>query len=80
MALGDSPNGYGALVVSVAPEAPAFIAGIEPGLTIVSVDGKLCKGGHKEVERMVEAARASKKGCASLVCHLKKSKDDDEHI
>jgi len=79
LGLEDSPAGYGAVVVSVTPDSPAHIAGLEPGLTIVSVDGTLCTGGTKEVLRMINAARA-KKAAATVVCHLKKSKDDDEHV
>jgi len=80
LTLEDSPAGFGGLVVTVAEHSPAHVAGLEPGLTIVSVGGTLCHGNHKECEKMIAAARASKAGCASLVCHLKKSKDEDEHI
>lgn len=77
--LEDSPSGYGALVGSVLPDSPAHVAGLEAGLTIASVGDKLCVGGHREVAKMVDA-ELKKKGVANLVCHLKKSKDDDDHV
>lgn len=75
--LQDSPNGYGALIVSVAPDSAAHVGGLEAGLTVISVDGKLCAGGAKDVTKMIDAAR-SKKSAASLVCHLPKGAKDDE--
>jgi membrane-associated protease RseP (regulator of RpoE activity) len=80
--LEDSPAGYGALVTSVTPDSLAHISGVEAGVTIVSVDGALCEGdgvGAKGVAKMIDAARA-KNGTAHLVAHLKKSKEDNEHI
>lgn len=78
--LEDSPSGYGALVASVEPDSPAHVAGIEAGLTIVSVDDTLCPASHASVLKMLDTAR-SKKGNASLVCHLKKSKEDEaDHV
>ena len=80
LVLEDSPAGFGALITTVVADSPAHVAGLEAGHTIVSVDGALCPSGHKDVSKMIEAAR-SKKGSADLVVHLKKSKDDDEgHI
>lgn len=79
LTLEDSPAGFGAVITAIEPESPAHVGGLECGLTIVSVDEVLCVRGHKDVAKMIDAAR-SKKGSASLVCHLKKSKDDDDHI
>lgn len=78
--LEDSPTELGALITNVASDSPADVAGLEAGMTIVSVDETLCPGSHKEVLKMINAAR-SKKGIASLVVHLKKDKNDEaEHI
>lgn len=80
LTLEDSPAGYGALIAAVAPDSLAAIAGLEVGLTIVSVDGTLCEGTAKSVGKLIDTSR-SKKGMAGLLCHLKKSKEDDqEHI
>ena len=80
LTLEDSPGGYGALIAAVTPDSLAHVAGLEPGLTIVSVDGTLCEGGAKPAARLIDAARG-KRGAASVVCHLKKNKDDEQdHI
>ena len=72
-------SGIGAVVVSVAPDSPAAVAGIEPGLTIASVEGELCLRGAKGVEKLIDAAR-NKRGCAGIVCHLKKKDDEADHV
>jgi S1-C subfamily serine protease len=77
LTLEDSPAGYGALIAAVTPDSLAHVAGLEPGLTIISVDGALCEGGAKPVAKLIDAAR-SKRGAASVVCHLKKSKEDEQ--
>mmetsp|Transcript_26519 Transcript_26519/g.53284 ORF Transcript_26519/g.53284 Transcript_26519/m.53284 type:complete len:244 (-) Transcript_26519:540-1271(-) len=79
LTLEDSPAGFGGVITAVEPDSPAHIAGLETGLTIVSVDEVLCPKGHKEVAKMIDGARV-KNGCARLVCHLKKTKEDDDHI
>ena len=78
LVLEDAANGYGATIVSIAPDSPAHLAGLEVGLTIVSISGMLCPPGHKDVAKMLDASRA-KKGSALVVCHLKKDKED-EHV
>ena len=45
----------------------------------LQVDETLCPGSHKEVAKMINGVR-DKKGTASLVVHLKKEKDDAEHV
>ena len=62
-----------------APDSPAHVGGMEAGLTIVAVNDVLCPASAKEALKMIDAARA-KKGQAALVCHLKKSKDDEDHV
>lgn len=80
LVLEDAPGGLGALVASVTPDSLASMHGFEAGLTIVAVGGELCNGSAKDVSKMIDAQR-SKKGTASLLCHLKKTKDDDlNHI
>ena len=79
LSLEDSPAGFGALITDVEPDSPADVAGLEVGLTIASVDGTLCPAGASAVSKLIEATR-SKKGSASLVCHLKKSSDENEHV
>ena len=76
LALQDSPAGFGALIVGVVPDSAAHVAGLEPGQTIVSIDGVLCSGAAPTAKR-IDAER-SKKGVAALVCHLKK--EQGEHI
>ena len=79
LSLGESTSGVGALVTAVTPDSLAHVAGLDPGLTIVAIDGKLILD-SKQVAKAIDTAR-SKNGCASLICHLPKSKDDDaEHI
>jgi len=79
LGLEEAAGGVGAQITAVAPDSLAHVAGLEAGLTIVAVDGKLCLD-SKLVAKAIDTAR-SKKGCASLVCHLPKSKDDEtEHV
>ena len=77
MVLEDSPAGFGAYISEVTAELPAHIAGLDAGLTIVSVDGVLCPAGHADVLKMIQTARANN-GVANIVCHLKKDKDKDK--
>lgn len=78
LGLQDSPAGqFGAVVESVLDDSAAHVAGLVAGLTIVSIEGKLCMGGAKEANKMIAAAM-SKKGSAGLVCHLPKNKDDKD--
>ena len=72
----DSPAGFGAIINFVARDSLAEVAGLEVGLAIVSVDGVLCPNA-KGATKMMNEARA-KKGGASLVCHLKKTKEEDK--
>jgi len=79
LSLDDGAGGVGALITAVAADSLAHVGGLEAGLTIVAVDGKLSLD-SKQVVKAIDAAR-TKKGCASLVCHLPKTKEEEaEHI
>ena len=72
----DAPAGFGAIINFVARDSLAEVAGLEVGLAIVSVDGVLCPNA-KGATKMMNEAR-TKQGGASLVCHLKKTKEEDK--